>query len=320
MSRPGLSGSAGRACLMGMHIAYVALPGAVTQRGMSFGIAAKEGITSQHRALMPDLDVSALSRWDLYAALGSAGTVTGWGLSRSGLARARVLAAAFFVDGSATLGVGEPGDSFCWGWSLPGSSDWRRTRRRRGPVRSGNRRRPRQPVRVAVIRRGAQAGGLAARSCRWPSARRRTWRSRTAMAPAAARRGNGSASCATRRRSRPSRRALASRTAGPPGCQPRPADIAPQVILLGGDVPRGGHEVLRGLDGNGPAGLAFSLRQQMSSRSNRHRQARPALGRHDGMAAQGHSSSCSQETVTSNGSSVSTARRSFFRKVTCSVA
>jgi hypothetical protein len=39
--------------------------------------------------------VSALPHWDLYAALRPAGTVTGWGLSRSELARVRVGLAHF---------------------------------------------------------------------------------------------------------------------------------------------------------------------------------------------------------------------------------
>ena len=33
--------------------------------------------------------------------------------------------AAVFVDGAATLGVAEPGNRCCWGWSSPLSSDWR---------------------------------------------------------------------------------------------------------------------------------------------------------------------------------------------------
>lgn len=44
---------------------------------MLFGTAAQEDLTSQYRALMPDLDESALPHWDLYAALRPAGTVTG---------------------------------------------------------------------------------------------------------------------------------------------------------------------------------------------------------------------------------------------------
>lgn len=62
---------------------------------MLFGTAAQEDLTSQYRALMPDLDESALPHWDLYAALRPAGTVTGWGLSPSELARARAGHAEF---------------------------------------------------------------------------------------------------------------------------------------------------------------------------------------------------------------------------------
>jgi hypothetical protein len=97
------------------------------------------------------------------------------------------------------------------------------TRGRRG-FRPGAAGWPAAAVRAAGIGRSAQVAGPAARSCGWPSARRRTWRSRTATARAAARRGHGSASCAMRRRWRPSRCALASRTAvrrlpAPPGRQ-----------------------------------------------------------------------------------------------------
>jgi aminoglycoside phosphotransferase (APT) family kinase protein len=59
------------------------------EMAMLFGAAAKEDLTSQYRGLMPDVDVSALPHWDLYAALRSAGTVTDWGLSPSDLARVR---------------------------------------------------------------------------------------------------------------------------------------------------------------------------------------------------------------------------------------
>ena len=65
------------------------------EMAMLFGTAAKEDLTSQYRALMPDLDVSALPHWDLYAALRPAGTVTDWGLSRSELARVQAGHAEF---------------------------------------------------------------------------------------------------------------------------------------------------------------------------------------------------------------------------------
>lgn len=65
------------------------------EMAMLFGAVAQEELTSRYRALMPDLDLSALPHWDLYAALRPAGTVTDWGLSRSELARVRAGHAEF---------------------------------------------------------------------------------------------------------------------------------------------------------------------------------------------------------------------------------
>lgn len=65
------------------------------EMAMLFGAVAQEELTSWYRALMPDLDLSALPHWDLYAALRPAGTVTDWGLSRSELARVRAGHAEF---------------------------------------------------------------------------------------------------------------------------------------------------------------------------------------------------------------------------------
>jgi aminoglycoside phosphotransferase (APT) family kinase protein len=65
------------------------------EMAMLFGTAAKEDLTRRYRALMPDLDASALPHWDLYAALRPAGTVTGWGLSPPELARVRAGHAEF---------------------------------------------------------------------------------------------------------------------------------------------------------------------------------------------------------------------------------
>jgi aminoglycoside phosphotransferase (APT) family kinase protein len=71
------------------------LGNARVELAMLFGAVAKDELTSQYRALLPDLDVSALPHWDLYAALRPVGTVTDWGLSPSELARVRAGHAEF---------------------------------------------------------------------------------------------------------------------------------------------------------------------------------------------------------------------------------
>lgn len=52
---------------------------------MAFGTGIVDDFTAEYRALMPDLDVSALPLWDLYAALRPAGQMTGWGLPSADL-------------------------------------------------------------------------------------------------------------------------------------------------------------------------------------------------------------------------------------------
>jgi hypothetical protein len=59
------------------------------------GTTAQEDLTSQYHVLMPDLDMSALPHWDLYAALRPAGKVTSWGLSPPELTRVRAGHAEF---------------------------------------------------------------------------------------------------------------------------------------------------------------------------------------------------------------------------------
>jgi aminoglycoside phosphotransferase (APT) family kinase protein len=54
---------------------------------MGYGAAAASEFTRQYRALMPDLDLTALAHWDLYAALRHAGRLAEWGLSDANLAR-----------------------------------------------------------------------------------------------------------------------------------------------------------------------------------------------------------------------------------------
>ena len=48
-----------------------------------------ERLHSAYGALMPDLDMTALPHWDLYASLRHAGRMTDWGLLPADLARLR---------------------------------------------------------------------------------------------------------------------------------------------------------------------------------------------------------------------------------------
>jgi aminoglycoside phosphotransferase (APT) family kinase protein len=54
---------------------------------MAFSAAAATEFTRQYCELMPSLDLTALTHWDLYAALRHAGRMTGWGLAPPDLAR-----------------------------------------------------------------------------------------------------------------------------------------------------------------------------------------------------------------------------------------
>jgi aminoglycoside phosphotransferase (APT) family kinase protein len=54
---------------------------------MLFGEAAASNFTHAYRALMPDLDMTALPHWDLYASLRHAGRMDDWGLEPADLAR-----------------------------------------------------------------------------------------------------------------------------------------------------------------------------------------------------------------------------------------
>jgi len=54
---------------------------------MLFGAAAASDFTHAYRALMPDLDLTALPHWDLYASLRHAGRMAEWGLGPADLAR-----------------------------------------------------------------------------------------------------------------------------------------------------------------------------------------------------------------------------------------
>ena len=54
---------------------------------MLFGEAAASNFTHVYRALMPDLDMTALPHWDLYASLRHAGRMDDWGLEPADLAR-----------------------------------------------------------------------------------------------------------------------------------------------------------------------------------------------------------------------------------------
>jgi aminoglycoside phosphotransferase (APT) family kinase protein len=54
---------------------------------MLFGAAAARDFTNAYRALMPDLDMTALQHWDLYASLRHAGRMAEWGLGPADLAR-----------------------------------------------------------------------------------------------------------------------------------------------------------------------------------------------------------------------------------------
>ncbi len=55
--------------------------------GMLFGAAAASDFTRAYRALMPDVDMTALPHWDLYASLRHAGRMGEWGLLPADLAR-----------------------------------------------------------------------------------------------------------------------------------------------------------------------------------------------------------------------------------------
>ena len=57
--------------------------------GMLFGEAAASDFTHAYRALMADLDMTALPYWDLYASLRHAGRMVDWGLMPADLARLR---------------------------------------------------------------------------------------------------------------------------------------------------------------------------------------------------------------------------------------
>ncbi|MBO0837398.1 MAG: aminoglycoside phosphotransferase family protein [Actinobacteria bacterium] len=54
---------------------------------MAFGAAAAQEFTKAYLALMPQLDMTALPHWDLYAALRHAGKMAGWGLQPGELAK-----------------------------------------------------------------------------------------------------------------------------------------------------------------------------------------------------------------------------------------
>jgi aminoglycoside phosphotransferase (APT) family kinase protein len=74
---------------------------------MLFGKAAASDFTHAYRALMPDLDMTALPHWDLYGSLRHAGRMDDWGLEPADLAR---LQAGHQVFTAAALGqLAEPG-------------------------------------------------------------------------------------------------------------------------------------------------------------------------------------------------------------------
>jgi aminoglycoside phosphotransferase (APT) family kinase protein len=54
---------------------------------MAFGADAVTDFTGQYRAAIPGIDLGALPRWDLYAALRPAGKIAGWGLAAPDLDR-----------------------------------------------------------------------------------------------------------------------------------------------------------------------------------------------------------------------------------------
>lgn len=74
---------------------------------MAFGTAAMRELTRAYRDLMPDLDMTALPHWDLFAALRHAGRMSGWGLAAADLARLRAGHRAFVA--MALDQIAEPG-------------------------------------------------------------------------------------------------------------------------------------------------------------------------------------------------------------------